>query len=253
MDAEPEAKVLAGVMAVDVELVGVLEEAGVAVRRPREDEDAGPRRDLDTGELRPHAGHAELASQRTLGPQCLFDEVRDAITVCADQPLEVRVLAEHLEGEGEEADRRLLAGGEEVGGDEGHVLHVGSGPVRERGGSETRHDVVSRVAAPVRDVRHELVVEELEGLVRHGAVHQGAEARPEQTEVRLGHALQVSDDEEREGAGVLADELALSFVEKLVHLAVGQAPHELLVLAQALGCDEPHEQPPVGGVHRRVE
>ena len=61
MDAEAEAQVLAGVGAVDVEVVGVLEEPWVAVGGAREKEDARTGRDVDPGERCADAGHAELA------------------------------------------------------------------------------------------------------------------------------------------------------------------------------------------------
>ena len=42
-------------------------------------------------------------------------------------------------------------------------------------------------------------------------------------------------------------------VDELVDLAVGEPPHELLVLAQPLRRDQAHEQRAVRGVDRRVE
>ena len=73
--------------------------------------------------------------------------------------------------------------------------------------------------------------------------------------VLLGHAEQIGDDVERERTGEVADELALAPLDELVDLAVGVAPHEVFVLAQPLGRDEPHQQAPVrlvpGVVHDR--
>ena len=66
--------------------------------------------------------------------------------------------------------------------------------------------------------------------------------------VVLGHAEQVGDDEHRERLRVPVDELALAAVEELVDLAIGEPPHELLVLVQALRRDQAHEQPAVRGV-----
>ena len=146
-----------------------------------------------------------------------------------------------------------MAGGEEIGGDEGDVLGVGRRPVGERGRGQAGHHVVARVLAAVDDVLGELVVQELEWVVRGPTADEIAEAGLELAVVGLGHALQVGDDEEREGAGVLADELALTFVEELVQLPVAEPPHELLVLAEALRRDEPHQQTAMGGVHGRIE
>jgi hypothetical protein len=71
--------------------------------------------------------------------------------------------------------------------------------------------------------------------------------------IALRHAEQVGDDQHGERLAVPADELASATVDELVDLAVGEAPHELLVLAQALRRDQAHEQRTVRGVDRRVE
>ena len=55
------------------------------------------------------------------------------------------------------------------------------------------------------------------------------------------------------GLAYVADELALAAAEERVELAVGEAPHELLVLLQALRRDQPHEQGAVIRVLRRIE
>ena len=81
----------------------------------------------------------------------------------------------------------------------------------------------------------------------------GTEPRAEQLVVALRDAEQVGDDEHGERLAVLADELAAAAVDELVDLAVGEAPHELLVLAQSLRRDQAHEQRAVRGVDRRVE
>ncbi len=48
-------------------------------------------------------------------------------------------------------------------------------------------------------------------------------------------------------------ELALAPGEELVDLAIGEPPHELLVLLEALRRDQPHQQAAVRGVLRRIE
>ena len=85
------------------------------------------------------------------------------------------------------------------------------------------------------------------------ASDQVGETGLEPAVVGLGHALQVGDHQQREGAGVLADELALAFVEEFTELPVAELPHELFVLAQALRRDQSHEQAAMGGVSGRVE
>ena len=71
--------------------------------------------------------------------------------------------------------------------------------------------------------------------------------------VCFGHAEQVGDDEQRERVRVLVHELALTPGDELVDLAIGEPPHELLVLLEALRRDQPHQQPAVRGVLRRIE
>ncbi len=71
--------------------------------------------------------------------------------------------------------------------------------------------------------------------------------------VLFGHAEQVGDDEHRKRCAVLVDELDLPVRLELVDDPVGEPPHELLVLLQALRRDEPHEECPVRRVHWGVE
>ena len=71
--------------------------------------------------------------------------------------------------------------------------------------------------------------------------------------VLLGHAEQIGDDQHGVGLGVLADELALAPVVEAVDLVVGQPPQGRLVLLQALGGDQPHQEPSLGGVLGGVE
>ena len=71
--------------------------------------------------------------------------------------------------------------------------------------------------------------------------------------VLFGHAQQVGDDQQGEGAGEVGDELALPSCEELVDLAIGELLHELLVLLEPLRRDQPHQQRTVCGVLRRIE
>ena len=123
--------------------------------------------------------------------------------------------------------------------------------------------VVARLAATVLDVGGQPFVEELERRMAHGA-RPGAPQRllalatsalellAEPLVVLLGHAQQVGDHIEREGTGEVPDELTLAALDELVDLAVGMTPHEVLVLAEPLRRDQPHQQPAVSLVLRRV-
>jgi hypothetical protein len=67
------------------------------------------------------------------------------------------------------------------------------------------------------------------------------------------HAEQVGDDEEGERVRVLLHEIALAPRGELVDLAIGEPPHELLVLLETLRRDQPPQQRSMGGVLRRIE
>ena len=68
-----------------------------------------------------------------------------------------------------------------------------------------------------------------------------------------GDAQQVGDDQQREGAGEALDPVTLAGRQELVEHLVGEHPHGVLVLLEALGGDQPHQQGAVVGVGRRVE
>ena len=197
----------------------MLEAAGVAVRGAVDDHDGGARGDRDAAELGRHAREPEVALHRALDAQALLDEVRDELAVLAQQLLELRVVADALQRGAEEAHGRLLTGGEEVGGDARDVDGLGDRAVGERRGRHAGQHVVARLAPAVLDVRGELLVEELERVVRQRLVagaadgaglvaRPGAEPRAEQLVVALRYAEQVGDDEHGERLAVLADELA---------------------------------------------
>ena len=127
--------------------VGILEAAGIAVRGAVDDHDGGARGDLDAAELRRHAREPEVALHRALDAQALLDEVRDELAVLAQQLLELLVVADALQRGAEEAHRRLLTGGEEIGGDARDVDGLGNRAVGERRGRHAGHHVAARVRA----------------------------------------------------------------------------------------------------------
>ena len=122
--ALPERQVVAGVGTGDVELGRVLEPAGIAVGRPRQEQHRAPGGDGDARHRRRDLGHPELGPQRALVAQRLLDEVRDQLSVVAQGVLDVGPLAEHPEREREQPHRGLLAAGEEVGREQRHVVDV---------------------------------------------------------------------------------------------------------------------------------
>ena len=62
----------------------------------------------------------------------------------------------------------------------------------------------------------------------------GAECLAEVLVVLLGHTEQVGDDQQRERLCVRREELALAVGDELIDVAVGQPPHEVLVLLEPL-------------------
>ena len=71
--------------------------------------------------------------------------------------------------------------------------------------------------------------------------------------VGFGDALEVGDDREREGLGVGPDDLERPLIGEGVDESVGELPHEVLVLLEALRRDEPHQEVTMRRVVRRVE
>ena len=188
-------------------------------------------------------GEPEVAFDRGLDAERLLDEVRDELTPLPEELLQVRTLADELQGGAEQPHRRLLSGGEEVGGDADHVDDLGQLAVGERRGGQRREHVVARLAPAVLDVAAEAVVEPLQRAVRHRCPSccrrrccrgRRANAVAELVVLVLRDTQEVGDDEQGERVGVVADELALAARDELVDLAVGEPPHELLVLLQPL-------------------
>ena len=80
-----------------------------------------------------------------------------------------------------------------------------------------------------------------------------ADALDELVAVLERHAQQVGDHQQRERAGEALDELAVPRRQELVERLVGERPHGVLVLLEALRGDQPHQQGAVVGVGRRIE
>jgi hypothetical protein len=171
--------------------VGRSKRPGSRFAAPLTTHERGARGDLDAAELRRHARESEVALHRALYAQALLDEVRNVLTVLAQQPLELLVVADALQRSAEEAHGRLLTGCEEIGGDARDVNGLRDRAVGKRRGRHARHHVVAWIAAAVLDVRSELLVEELEWVVRErlvgGAAHAaGLAARPGTSRSRNG-------------------------------------------------------------------
>ena len=82
-----ERDVKAGVGAVDVEHIGISKEAGIPVRRARQEHHRATGGNVDATDGHPGAGHTELGAQRALEPQGLLDEVGDPVPIGAQDLL----------------------------------------------------------------------------------------------------------------------------------------------------------------------
>ena len=70
--------------------------------------------------------------------------------------------------------------------------------------------------------------------------------------ILLGHPEKVGNDQKRERPRVRRQELTLAVGDELVDVAVGQPPHEVLVLLQPLGRQQSGKNRPCVGVLRRI-
>ena len=142
-------------------------------------------------------------------------------------------------------------------------IDLGHRAVGEGRRRQARQHVLARLAPAVLDVGGEPVVEELERRVGERPLAGAPETLcvlavaalqlvAEPRVVLLGHAEQVGDDVEGEWPREVTDEFALATLDELVDLAVGVPPHEVLVLAQPLRGDQPHQQAAVRLMHRVV-
>src|SRR5581483_10857532 len=207
VDTTTEGDVVEGVLPVDAEIVRALEPPGIAVGGAVEEHHRRPRLDLDTADRGRPLGEAEVGLDRTLDPQGFLDEVGDAVLVFPKLVLDLRVLAQVLEGGGEQAGRGLLSGSEEERRRTDHGGHRRRGAVRVRGHRQLREDVVSRLAAPFLDIAGEPFVESGERVLTLVVLVAGAnsarlpaqaEELPERLVVGLGYAEKVGDDQHGE-------------------------------------------------------
>ena len=244
---------------VEAELAGTLEEPGVAVGRAVQQHHgcAGGNVDARDGGRLP--GQAEVGLHRALNAERLFNEGGDPLGVLTQLVLEFGVLAQVLQPDGEQAGGRLLAGGEQERGGPNDRSDVRRGAVGIGAQRQSGQCVLARFASTVLDVLGEPVVQPGQGVqadVRVAAQLAGISGQPESLAealvVGFGDSEDIGDGEHGEGLAVRADELATTRADELVDLAVGQAPHERLVLLQALRREQAHHQRALLGVHRRV-
>ena len=146
----------------------VLELARVAVGGAVEHHQRRAGRDLDAADVVGTRVQAEVALDRALEPQALLDEVRDELAVGRAAAAAARGARRAIcSAVVEQPDGGLLAGGEQVRGDPHDVDDLGQRAVGERRGGEAGHHVVARLARRSSMYAGELLVEELQRLVRH--------------------------------------------------------------------------------------
>ena len=145
--------------------------------------------------------------------------------------------------------------------DPSHVSDLGCRAVGIRRGSKAGQHVVARFAPAVLDIVGEESVEEFQRAVGQrflagaadAATRVLADAVDELLAILHRYAEQIGDHQQRERTGEALDERATSGSQEVVEHLVGELPHGVLVLLEALRRDQPHQQRAVVGVGRRVE
>ena len=217
---------------------GTLEEPGVAVGRSVQQHHRRPGGNVDAGDRGRSPGQPEVRLHRALDAQRLFNEVGDPVGVRPQLVLELGVLAEVLQADGEQAGGRLLAGGEQERRRPYDRSHL------------RRRPVGVRCRAPIASVRPRGARAggpRCTGRTRRRA-SPGRSARcPRRHRARRAFPLSPKPSRKRwwstsgtprtsatasmaKGWRVGADELATARPDELVDLPVGQSPHERLVL-----------------------
>ena len=79
MSAAPKPEMLFCLGPVEPKFGGAFEAARITIRRTDEDRDGGSRLDIETSNCRWNASQAEVAFDRTVDAEHLFDEIRNAI------------------------------------------------------------------------------------------------------------------------------------------------------------------------------
>jgi hypothetical protein len=75
------------------------------------------------------AGQPEVSFDRSLDPECLLYEVGDELASFSQELLQFGTLTDELQGGAEQPHRRLLPGGEDVGGDADDIDDLGQLPL----------------------------------------------------------------------------------------------------------------------------
>ena len=189
---------------------GTLEPPRVTIGRAVEHHHRRPGRDVDPADRRGAPGQTEVGLDRALDAQRLLDEVRDALPVGSQLVLELGILAEVLQADGEQPGRRLLTGREEERRRAHHGRHVGRGPVRigaERQIGSARRPAARAGGPRCRSVNH--VIEPSERIAAGPAprpIVPGVRAQPEALAeplvIGFGHPEHVGHGQHGEGLGV---------------------------------------------------
>ena len=146
VNAAAERQVLARVLALGIESVGVLEPARVAVGGPVDHHHRAAGTEGFVADGGRHPRQPEVALHRALDAQALLDEVRQQAAIATQPLLDVGLVAHHLQRGGQQPHRRLLARGEDVGGHPHDVADLGHRAVRERRRGQPGQHVVARLA-----------------------------------------------------------------------------------------------------------
>jgi hypothetical protein len=123
----PERPVLTSIQTFNIELGGMVETTGIAVRCTEEERHNNSDGDRHSCQGRGNAGDSREGPQGALRAQDLLEEVRDQGALVMRPLLKLRVLPQDAQRRRQQPRRRLAAHGEKEGGDPHDVDSSGSG------------------------------------------------------------------------------------------------------------------------------
>ena len=263
MRSVAEGQVFAGVVAPDVEQVGVREMPLVVVGRRGDDQQLGAGRDVDALDGHIPGGQAPPGGHRAVVPQALVDRVRDQARIVANLAPGAWMLQQQLEGVG-----GRIGGGFVRRDDAGHHHRVQVGVGHHVRVFGLLADAIFHPAGTGRVEAH--LVEHLAGklpelayrvrhrhlLVRPGAAPgvdgMGDRILAQGIHVFFGHAEKMQCDRERHFPQHLVDQIRLAVVDEAVDIFARELAHHRFMLRKFPGRERLHQHAAARHVGRLV-
>jgi hypothetical protein len=254
----PERQALA-LLATNVEDVGILEDALVAVRRADQERDARAPGNLAAVDLHRAGGGAGDQLRGGVVAQRLLHPARNQRRVVAHALPLVGVLPQPVDGVPEQLGGGLVAGDDHEE-EEGDDVPVAEAVAVDLGGQQGVGEVVLGARAVRFHVPGEVAEDVgrcLHSLRRHLcpallAVNHGVGPGPQRVAVFARHSDHLADHVHGELAGELLDEVAAPGLGEGVQIVHRQGPDVGLEVGDAAGCEAPAHQAPEPVVARRV-